>query len=84
MILAQSEVQIAEKFAAAAEQYTQNPTALHLRAMNMLYEGLKERGALMIVPSSALDSMSLGGLSGVAALGGQTPTTSPAPPPTTH
>ncbi len=84
VILAQSEVQIAEKFAEAAEQYTQNPTALHLRAMNMLYEGLKERGALMIVPSSALDSMSLGGLSGVAALGGQTPTTSPAPPPTTH
>lgn len=69
VILAQSEVQIAERFAEAAERYTDNPTALHLRAMNMLYEGLKERGALMIVPSSALDSMSLGSLSGLAALG---------------
>jgi regulator of protease activity HflC (stomatin/prohibitin superfamily) len=69
VILAQSEVQIAEKFAEAAKEYAENPTALHLRAMNMLYEGLKERGALMIVPSSALDSMGLGSLSGLAALG---------------
>jgi regulator of protease activity HflC (stomatin/prohibitin superfamily) len=69
VILAQSEVQIAEKFADAAHQYQVNPTALHLRAMNMLYEGLKERGALMIVPSSALDTMSLGSLGGLAALG---------------
>lgn len=80
VILAQSEVQIAERFAEAAAQYTQNPTALHLRAMNMLYEGLKERGALMIVPSSALDSMSLGALSGLAALGGVTPPGAPSPP----
>jgi regulator of protease activity HflC (stomatin/prohibitin superfamily) len=69
VILAQSEVQIAEKFSEAAKEYAENPTALHLRAMNMLYEGLKERGALMIVPSSALDSMSLGALSGLASLG---------------
>jgi regulator of protease activity HflC (stomatin/prohibitin superfamily) len=69
VILAQSEVQIAQRFSEAASQYSENPTALHLRAMNMLYEGLKERGALMIVPSSALDSMSLGSLAGVAALG---------------
>jgi regulator of protease activity HflC (stomatin/prohibitin superfamily) len=69
VILAQSEVQIAERFSEAAEQYADRPTALHLRAMNMLYEGLKERGALMIVPSSALDSMGLGAVSGLAALG---------------
>ena len=81
VILAQSEVQIAERFAEAAERYAQDPTALHLRAMNMLYEGLKERGALMIVPSSALDSMSLGALSGLAALGGKAP---PQEPPATH
>jgi regulator of protease activity HflC (stomatin/prohibitin superfamily) len=81
VILAQSEVQIAEKFAEAATQYERNPTALHLRAMNMLYEGLKERGALMIVPSSALDSMSLGTLSGLGALGGKAPPQDPAPEP---
>ncbi len=69
VILATSEVQIAQRFADAATHYQDNPTALHLRAMNMLYEGLKERGALMIVPSSALDSMSLGSLTGLAALG---------------
>jgi regulator of protease activity HflC (stomatin/prohibitin superfamily) len=79
VILAQSEVQIAERFAEAAQQYAQDPTALHLRAMNMLYEGLKERGALMIVPSSALDSMSLGALGGLASLGGKSPPEAPAP-----
>lgn len=68
VILGESEVQIAERFNEAAKVYVNNPTALHLRAMNMLYEGLKERGALMIVPSSALDSMSLGTMSGLAAL----------------
>ncbi|HEY8210504.1 MAG TPA: slipin family protein [Myxococcaceae bacterium] len=71
VILALSEVQIAEKFGDAASVYASNPTALHLRAMNMLYEGLKERGALMIVPSSALDSMSLGAMTGLASLGHQ-------------
>jgi regulator of protease activity HflC (stomatin/prohibitin superfamily) len=68
VILGQSEVQIAEQFNQAAGVYANNPTALHLRAMNLLYEGLKERGALMIVPSSALDSMSLGTMTGLAAL----------------
>ena len=57
IILGQAEVEIAHLFAKAAESYTENPTALHLRAMNMLYEGLKEKGALMLVPSSAVESM---------------------------
>jgi regulator of protease activity HflC (stomatin/prohibitin superfamily) len=68
VILAEAEVEIAQRFNDAAEKYRQNPTALHLRAMNMLYEGLKEKGALMIVPSSAVESMGLGGLMGAAAL----------------
>jgi regulator of protease activity HflC (stomatin/prohibitin superfamily) len=68
VILADSETQIAQKFADAAVFYADNPTALHLRAMNMLYEGLKEKGALIIVPSSAVDTMNLGSLSGYAAL----------------
>ncbi len=70
IILGESEMQIADKFAKAAEVYATNPHAMHLRAMNMLFEGLKERGSLMIVPSSALDTMQLGGLMGVAAMGG--------------
>jgi regulator of protease activity HflC (stomatin/prohibitin superfamily) len=69
VILADSETQIAQKFADAAVFYVDNPTALHLRAMNMLYEGLKEKGALIIVPSSAVDTMNLGSISGYAALG---------------
>ena len=48
--------------------YRDNPTALHLRAMNMLYEGLKEKGALMLVPSTAVESMGMGGMLGAAAL----------------
>jgi regulator of protease activity HflC (stomatin/prohibitin superfamily) len=68
VILAQAEVEIALQFAKAAESYQNNPTAMHLRAMNMLYEGLKEKGALMIVPSSAVESMGMGGLLGSAAL----------------
>lgn len=69
VILGESEEQIADSFARAAEVYAGNPTALHLRAMNMLYEGLKEKGALMIVPSSAIDTMNMGGLGGMASLG---------------
>jgi regulator of protease activity HflC (stomatin/prohibitin superfamily) len=69
VILGESEKQIASSFAEASEAYADNPTALHLRAMNMLFEGLKEKGALMIIPSSAVDTMNLGGLSGLAALG---------------
>jgi regulator of protease activity HflC (stomatin/prohibitin superfamily) len=69
VILGESEKQIAQSFADASEAYIDNPTALHLRAMNMLFEGLKEKGALVIVPSSAVDTMNLGGLSGVTSLG---------------
>jgi regulator of protease activity HflC (stomatin/prohibitin superfamily) len=68
IILGQAEVEIAHLFAQAAESYQHNPTALHLRAMNILYEGLKEKGALMLVPSTAVESMGLGGLLGTAAL----------------
>jgi regulator of protease activity HflC (stomatin/prohibitin superfamily) len=68
IILGESEKQIAASFAEASKAYANNPTALHLRAMNMLFEGLKEKGALVIVPSSAVDTMNLGGLSGMVAL----------------
>ena len=68
IILAQAEVEIAQMFDTASESYKDNPTALHLRAMNMLYEGLKEKGALMLVPSTAVESMGMGGLIGSAAL----------------
>jgi regulator of protease activity HflC (stomatin/prohibitin superfamily) len=68
VILAEAEVEIAERFNVASKSYHNNPTALHLRAMNMLYEGLKEKGALMLVPSSAVESMGMGGLMGAAAL----------------
>ena len=69
VILGESEKQIAASFAEASEAYIHNPTALHLRAMNMLFEGLKEKGALVIVPSSAVDTMNLGGLSGIISMG---------------
>jgi regulator of protease activity HflC (stomatin/prohibitin superfamily) len=68
IILGQAEVEIAHLFAQASQSYEHNPTALHLRAMNILYEGLKEKGALMLVPSTAVESMGLGGLLGAAAL----------------
>ena len=68
IILGQAEMEIAHSFQEAAKSYHENPTALHLRAMNMLYEGLKEKGALMLVPSSAVESMGMGGLLGAAAL----------------
>ncbi len=68
VILGESEKQIAASFAEAAQAYANNPTALHLRAMNMLFEGLKEKGALVIVPSSAVETMNLGGVSGLTAL----------------
>lgn len=68
VILGESEKQIAESFAEASQAYVNNPTALHLRAMNMLFEGLKEKGALVIVPSSAVDTMNLGGISGVVSM----------------
>lgn len=68
VILGESEKQIASSFAEAAQSYVNNPTALHLRAMNMLFEGLKEKGALVIVPSSAVDTMNLGAVSGMVSL----------------
>jgi regulator of protease activity HflC (stomatin/prohibitin superfamily) len=68
VILGESEKQIAASFSEASEAYIHNPTALHLRAMNMLFEGLKEKGAMVIVPSSAVDTMNLGGLSGIVSL----------------
>lgn len=71
IILGESEKQIAESFAEASKAYITNPTALHLRAMNMLFEGLKEKGALVIVPSSAIDTMNLGGLSGMVSMAQQ-------------
>ena len=71
VILGESEMQIAASFAEASKAYINNPTALHLRAMNMLFEGLKEKGALVIVPSSAVDTMNLGGLSGMVSLAQQ-------------
>ena len=68
VILGDSERQVAEKFGEAAKTYENNPTALHLRAMNMLYEGLKTNSTIVIVPSTALETMQLGGLSGMTAL----------------
>jgi regulator of protease activity HflC (stomatin/prohibitin superfamily) len=68
IILGEAEMEIAHSFEEAAKSYLHNPTALHLRAMNMLYEGLKEKGALMLIPSSAVESMGMGGLMGAAAL----------------
>jgi len=71
VILGEAEMQVANSFADASKAYINNPTALHLRAMNMLFEGLKEKGALVIVPSSAVDTMNLGGLSGIVSLAQQ-------------
>jgi regulator of protease activity HflC (stomatin/prohibitin superfamily) len=68
VILGDSERQVAEKFEEAARSYSSNPTALHLRAMNMLYEGLKSNSTIVIVPSTALETMQLGGIAGITAL----------------
>jgi regulator of protease activity HflC (stomatin/prohibitin superfamily) len=72
-ILGQAETEISEKFSQAALTYQNNPVALHLRAMNMLYEAIKERGSMVIVPSSAVETMGLGGTLATAALGGAKP-----------
>jgi regulator of protease activity HflC (stomatin/prohibitin superfamily) len=71
IILGESETQIATKFMEAAAMYESSPTALHLRAMNMLYEGMKDKGSLIIVPSSALETMNLGAVTQYAALKNQ-------------
>ena len=68
IILGTAETEISEKFAAAAAVYATNPTALHLRAMNMLYEAIKEKGSMVIVPSSAVETMGLGGMLGSVAM----------------
>ena len=68
IILGEAEMEIARSFETASRVYQDNPTALHLRAMNMLYEGLKEKGALMLVPSTAVESMGMGGMLGAAAM----------------
>lgn len=68
VILGDSERQVAEKFGEAAKTYANDPIALHLRAMNMLYEGLKANSTIVIVPSSAVETMQLGGLAGLTAL----------------
>jgi regulator of protease activity HflC (stomatin/prohibitin superfamily) len=72
-ILSQAEVEIAQRFSDAADTYRNNPTALHLRAMNMLYEAIKERGSMVIVPSSVVETMGLGGTMALAALNGVKP-----------
>jgi regulator of protease activity HflC (stomatin/prohibitin superfamily) len=69
IILGTAETEIAERFVKAGDAYEGKPLALHLRAMNMLYEAIKEKGAMVIVPSSAVETMGLGGLSGLTALG---------------
>src|SRR5215475_8574140 len=69
IILGQAETEISNKFVTAAAAYAENPVALHLRAMNMLYEAIKERGSMVIVPSSAVETMGLGGTLATAAIG---------------
>jgi regulator of protease activity HflC (stomatin/prohibitin superfamily) len=69
IILGTAETEIAARFVTAGEEYRDRPVALHLRAMNMLYEAIKEKGSMVIVPSSAVETMGLGGLSGLTALG---------------
>lgn len=73
IILGQAEKEIADSFVQAASSYSENPVALHLRAMNMLYEAIKERGSMVIVPSSAVETMGLGGALATASLGGAKP-----------
>jgi regulator of protease activity HflC (stomatin/prohibitin superfamily) len=73
IILGTAETEIAEKFGQAALTYQHNPVALHLRAMNMLYEAIKEKGAMVVVPSSAVETMGLGGMLGTVSMGGARP-----------
>jgi regulator of protease activity HflC (stomatin/prohibitin superfamily) len=73
IILGQAETEVSEKFGQAASTYQNNPVALHLRAMNLLYEAMKEKGSMVIVPSSAVETMGLGGTLGMASLGGARP-----------
>ena len=68
VILGEAEVQVSEQFAKAAEVYSDNPVALHLRGMNMLFEAMRNKGSMVIVPSSAIETMSLGGILGATAM----------------
>jgi regulator of protease activity HflC (stomatin/prohibitin superfamily) len=77
IILGTAETEISDKFAKAAEVYAVNPTALHLRAMNMLYEAIKEKGSMVIVPSSAVETMGLGGMLGTASISSNRPVINP-------
>jgi regulator of protease activity HflC (stomatin/prohibitin superfamily) len=79
IILGTAETEIAEKFVDAAERYSGNPTALNLRAMNMLYESIVKRGSLMVVPSGLADSLNVPGIVGMAGAAGLTPEAVPAP-----
>lgn len=78
IILGTAETEIAEKFARASDHYRENPVALHLRAMNMVYEGLRQKGSMIIVPSTAVETMGLGALGGLTALGKEIPRGQPA------
>ncbi len=73
IILGQAETEIADNFSKAALTYQDNPVALHLRAMNMLYEAIKEKGSMVIVPSSAVETMGLGGMLATSSLAGNRP-----------
>jgi regulator of protease activity HflC (stomatin/prohibitin superfamily) len=84
VILGDSERQVAEKFGEAAKTYAHDPVALHLRAMNMLYEGLKQNATIVLVPSTALESMQLGGLAGITALTTNLPEPGPREEPVIH
>jgi regulator of protease activity HflC (stomatin/prohibitin superfamily) len=79
IILGTAETEIAAKFVEAARPYQNNPVAVHLRAMNMLYEGLKEKGSIVVVPSSGVESMNLGALGGLASINSQRAVSSPVP-----
>jgi regulator of protease activity HflC (stomatin/prohibitin superfamily) len=83
VILGDSERQVAAKFQEAARTYADDPIAFHLRAMNMLYEGLKQNSTIVVVPSTAVETMNLGGLAGITALGLETARASPKRPPET-
>ena len=80
VILGDSERQVAQKFGEAASTYADNPTALHLRAMNMVYEGLRQKGSMIIVPSSAVETMGLGALGGLTSFGKEFPKEMEVPP----
>jgi len=74
VILGDAEVQVSEQFAKASEVYANNPVALHLRGMNMLFEAMRDKGSMVIVPSSAIETMSLGGILGATAMSNNKPT----------